>query len=148
MKRITSSVSGLMILFYASMPILRISVDDKKVTVYSCSGCSNVAQLANSVAVKLDRKGVAKMSCIAGVGGDVAPLLSFAERSKKILVLDGCPLQCAAKCLERHNIKLTVHLILTEHGLVKNVNEDVSPDTVENFFNKASSIVLGMSGDD
>ena len=35
--------------------------------IYSCSGCSNVAQLANTLAVRLDRAGLAEMSCIAGV---------------------------------------------------------------------------------
>ncbi|WP_317850995.1 MULTISPECIES: putative zinc-binding protein, partial [unclassified Pseudomonas] len=39
--------------------------------VYSCSGCSNVAQLANTVALRLDRAGLAEMSCIVGVGGHV-----------------------------------------------------------------------------
>ncbi|HAQ85985.1 MAG TPA: zinc-binding protein, partial [Pseudomonas sp.] len=39
--------------------------------VYACSGCSNVAQLANTLAVRLDRAGLAEMSCIAGVGGRV-----------------------------------------------------------------------------
>lgn len=39
-----------------------------KPLVYSSSGCSNVAQLANDVAVVMDREGLAQMSCIAGVG--------------------------------------------------------------------------------
>ena len=39
--------------------------------VYSCSGCSSAAQMANYLAVQLDRKGVAEMSCIVGVGGNV-----------------------------------------------------------------------------
>ena len=33
--------------------------------IYSCSGCSNIAQLANSVAIELDREIKAEMSCIA-----------------------------------------------------------------------------------
>ena len=37
--------------------------------VYSCSGCSSAAQLANHLAVRLDRDERAEMSCIAGVGG-------------------------------------------------------------------------------
>lgn len=36
--------------------------------VYSCSGCSSAAQLANYLALRLDRSGSAEMSCIAGVG--------------------------------------------------------------------------------
>ena len=43
-----------------------------KPLVYSCSGCSNVAQLANDIAVWMSREGVAEMSCIAGVGGGCA----------------------------------------------------------------------------
>lgn len=119
-------------------------MESKKITVYSCSGCSNVAQLANSIAVKLDRSGIAKMSCIAGVGGDVTSLVKYAEKSEKILVLDGCPLACSAKCLERHNITPTVHLILTEEGLVKNNLGDVSEETTEEFFAKARLIVEDM----
>ncbi len=33
--------------------------------VYSCSGCFSAAQLANDVAIALDRHGMAEMSCIA-----------------------------------------------------------------------------------
>lgn len=38
-----------------------------KPIVYSCSGCSTAAQTANYIAIQLDRKDVAEMSCIAGV---------------------------------------------------------------------------------
>ena len=47
--------------------------------VYSCSGCSSAAQLANHVALQLDREGLAEMSCIAGVGGDVPSLVRLAR---------------------------------------------------------------------
>ena len=43
--------------------------------IYSCSGCSDVAQLANNTAVALDHAGEFEMSCISGVGGKVAPLV-------------------------------------------------------------------------
>ena len=32
--------------------------------VYSCSGCSNVAQLANTLAVRLDRAGLASAGAL------------------------------------------------------------------------------------
>jgi uncharacterized metal-binding protein len=41
----------------------------EKPLVYSCPGCSSAAQMANYIALELDRRGVAEMSCIAGVGG-------------------------------------------------------------------------------
>ena len=60
--------------------------------VYACSGCSSAAQLANHVALQLDRRGVAEMSCIAGVGGDVPKLVRLATSGRPIVALDGCPL--------------------------------------------------------
>ena len=48
---------------------------NEKPLVYSCSGCSSAAQMANYIAVQLDRKGIAEMSCIVGVGGNVKKLL-------------------------------------------------------------------------
>jgi len=51
--------------------------------VYSCSGCSSAAQLANRLAVRLDRAGLAEMSCIAGVGGRVPSLVRHAERAAR-----------------------------------------------------------------
>ncbi len=51
------------------------ATDPQLPLVYSCSGCSSAAQLANHVALQLDRRGLAEMSCIAGVGGDVPYLL-------------------------------------------------------------------------
>lgn len=142
-------MSGYGFIFGATILILKGNlVKSKEVTVYSCSGCSNVAQLANSVAVKLDRSGIAKMSCIAGVGGDVKSLVKVATTAEKILALDGCPLQCVAQCLKRHNIEPTVHLILTDHGFIKNSSEDVTPETVEDIFQKVSTIVEDMQGND
>ena len=50
--------------------------------VYSCSGCSSAAQMANHIAVQLDRRGEAEMSCIAGVGGDVSQLVRIAHSGR------------------------------------------------------------------
>lgn len=99
-----------------------------KTTVYSCSGCSNVAQMANKIAVKLDREELAVMSCIAGVGGDVIPLLNQAKKAQKILVIDGCQLSCAYNCLKRHNISVDNHIVLTDYELLKNMHSDFSQE--------------------
>lgn len=102
--------------------------------VYSCSGCSNVAQLANALAVRLDRGGKAEMSCIAGVGGRVASLVSKANSGRPILAIDGCQLQCVRGCLDQHGVSASVHLILSDHGLKKRYGEDFAEDTVEQLY--------------
>lgn len=107
-----------------------------KTTVYSCSGCSNVAQLANKIAVKLDRDHLAKMSCIAGVGGDVSSLVKIAITADEILVLDGCKLACALNCLKRHGILPKTHIVLTDHDLTKNLHSDFTEEEFIPIYNE------------
>ncbi len=87
--------------------------------VYACSGCSNVAQLANDVAVVLDRQGLAEMSCIAGVGGRVKQLVRVAKSGRNILAIDGCPLNCVRQTLAQQQVVPTWHLELTRFGYKK-----------------------------
>lgn len=99
-----------------------------KPLVYSCSGCSSVAQLANRIAVNLDRAGRAEMSCIAGVGGGVNSLVKTAQSGRPIIALDGCALQCVRHCLDRVGVKSNAHLILTTYGITKQHHQDAAPD--------------------
>lgn len=103
-------------------------MEQNKTIVYSCSGCSNVAQLANKLAVHLDRQELAKMSCIAGVGAGVPSLVKVAATASKILVIDGCPIECAKKCLNNQDIHNFKHVILTDLNLKKNSNSDASEE--------------------
>lgn len=109
--------------------------------VYSCSGCSNVAQLANTLALRLDRQGLAEMSCIAGVGGGVAALISKAKSGRPILALDGCPLQCVKGCLAQHAIDPDTHLILSQYGLRKRNGEDCSQAEEDALFDEVSQLL-------
>jgi len=92
--------------------------------VYACSGCSSAAQLANHLALQLDRCGVAEMSCIAGVGGDVPHLLKIARSGRPIIALDGCPLVCVKSSLARHGLVADRHYQLQRYGVKKRQHED------------------------
>lgn len=87
--------------------------------VYSCSGCSSAAQLANDLALRLDADAVAQMSCIAGVGGDVPSLVRLATSGRPIIAIDGCPLHCVAHSLARHGVTPKRHVDLSEHDVKK-----------------------------
>lgn len=105
-----------------------MSVSNKLPLVYSCSGCSSAAQLANALALKLGRSGEAEMSCIAGVGGGVPALLRLARSGRPILALDGCHLACAKACLARHGLVPDAHRVLADHGVRKEALADYSPE--------------------
>ena len=99
--------------------------------VYSCSGASSAAQMANHIAVRLDRLQVAEMSCIAGVGGDVKPLVRTAKSGRPIIALDGCPLVCVEHCLGRHGVVAKHHLVLSEFGIEKKKKHLFSEDETD-----------------
>lgn len=103
--------------------------------VYSCSGCSSAAQLANHLAIRLDREGVAQMSCIAGVGGNVRHLVRIAEEAaatgRPIVAIDGCALACAKACLAQRGIVPTEHVLLSDSGVRKRYHADFDPAQAE-----------------
>ena len=86
--------------------------------IYACSGCSDVGELADLVARELTRSGVAEMSCLAGIGGRVKSLMNKGERAEKILVIDGCPLNCARNTLELAGFQKFRHLELHRPGRI------------------------------
>ena len=116
---------------------------DKKPLVYSCSGCSNIAQLANDVAVKMDRAGLAEMSCIAGVGGNVKPLVKLAQSGRRIIAIDGCVLKCAKSCLNNVGVEPDVHYVLTDYGMKKEYHKDYNDEIVDEFY----EIISGKNKD-
>lgn len=106
-------------------------INHEKPLVYSCSGCSSAAQMANYIAVQMDRKNLAEMSCIAGVGGNVKKLVKTARSGRKIIVIDGCPLACSRACLANHSIQPDVHIDLSLLGVSKKQHEDFDKEQAD-----------------
>ncbi len=111
-----------------------MSVCQQRPLVYSCSGCSSAAQLANAVALKLDRADIAEMSCIAGVGGDVPSLLRTAKSGRPIVALDGCALACVRNSLARHGLTPALYFDLSEQGVRKRQHADFDPVQAQRVF--------------
>lgn len=84
--------------------------------IYSCSGCSDAGELADRVARELNRQGVGEMSCLAGIGGRVKPLMLKAQRAESIVVIDGCPLNCARHTLMNAGVTNFKHIALQTLG--------------------------------
>jgi uncharacterized metal-binding protein len=87
--------------------------------IYPCSGASDVGELADRAARKLSAEGAGKMSCIVGIGGRVGAMMDIAKAASKILVIDGCPQDCARKSLEAAGYANFDHLRLYELGFAK-----------------------------
>lgn len=74
------------------------------VLLYPCSGASDVGELADRAVRKLWKEGFATKTCLAGVGADISGFIASAKGADVNIVVDGCPIACARKCLERVGI--------------------------------------------
>ena len=109
--------------------------------VYSCSGCSNAAQLANDIAVSLDQAKIAEMSCIAGVGSDVISLVKTAKSGREIIAIDGCPLGCAKACLAKHNLTPKHYIEMSQLGIKKKYHEKCDQETFNRVWETTKKII-------
>jgi uncharacterized metal-binding protein len=99
--------------------------------VLACSGCSFAGALANRIARELDRRGIAEMSCLAGVAAQ-RPHFTKQIASRAVWVIDGCPIECGRGILALQDIRPEAHIRLDRLGVRKNSppQEGVDMNTV------------------
>lgn len=105
------------------------------VLIFSCSGGSNVGQIANQATVKLTQEKVGKMFCLAGVGAHID---SFIESSKdnQLVVIDGCPVACAKKIFEHAHLPVSDYVVVTELDIKKSYDFNLAQDDVARVCNE------------
>ena len=108
--------------------------------VLACSGCSRAGELADLTARRLQKMGVAKMSCLAGVGGHVKSITITVQRAPELLMIDGCPLECGANTLRLVGITEFQHLKLHELGVRKHEAE-VTSEAVQALADSAAALL-------
>jgi uncharacterized metal-binding protein len=59
------------------------------------------------------------MYCLAGIGGGVPDIVETTRSADRILVIDGCPTDCARKTLERAGFKTFTFVRVTDLGIEK-----------------------------
>lgn len=87
--------------------------------VFACSGCSSAGQIANHLALELDRRGVAEMSCLAGIGA-AKPHFLRKLHDRPVWVIDGCPIECCQGVFDQADEHVDRNIRLYELGVRKN----------------------------
>ena len=95
--------------------------------VFSCSGAADTAEIGDRAARRIHRTGEARMYCLAGVGGDVEMIVNNSRAAGRILVIDGCDTDCAAKLLRKAGFQTFEHLRVTDLGFEKGGSPAVEP---------------------
>ena len=99
----------------------------KEYIAFACAGCSHAGQVAYKLGLALDEKGLAEMSCLAGVAAQ-KPSFLRKIRNKKIMVIDGCPIECAKGIFDQQGITVDAHVRLKELGVKKNQPREEDKD--------------------
>jgi len=93
--------------------------EGKAPIVFACSGCSNAGQAANQAALELDRRGLAEMSCLAGIGAGKRHFLRQLA-GREVWIIDGCPIECSLGVFRQVGEHVDVHIRLQSLGVRKN----------------------------
>lgn len=109
--------------------------ESNEILVFSCSGSSNVGQIANLAALKLTQDGVGRMFCLAGIGGHVSGMIESTKAGKMIVGIDGCGVACTKKVLEHAGFKTHEYIQVTEMGMEKNHGFDYPQSEVDKVAN-------------
>ena len=109
--------------------------ESDEILLFSCSGSSNVGQIANLAALKLTQDGVGRMFCLAGIGGHVSGMIESTKAGKMIVGIDGCGVACTKKVLEHAGFKTHEYIQVTEMGMEKNHGFDYPQSEVDKVAN-------------
>ena len=81
--------------------------------IFTCSGAADVGALSDQAARKLTKDEVGSMYCLAGIGGNVNGIIESTKSADKILAIDGCPVGCGKRILERNGFNDFLYLELS-----------------------------------
>lgn len=103
----------------------------KKILLFSCSGAANVAEIADHVARQLTAEGLGQMFCLAGLGAGIPSMIQTAKEADLNVVLDGCPMDCARKIFETHQLNNVKVIRVTDHGIAKAKGVKITDEQVQ-----------------
>ena len=100
-------------------------------TILACSGASNVGQITNEVAKRLDLDKQGRFFCLAGVGGHISGMVASVDGSDKVLVIDGCPVACAKLTMNEAGLDAYDYVVVTDLGIEKSHDFTLDPADIE-----------------
>ena len=78
--------------------------------------------------------------CTVGIGARAPGLMKSAEASDRIIVIDGCPVNCASKTLELAGFKADRQIVISELGIEKSKGKDLKDKDVVDTLEKVMEI--------
>ncbi len=107
--------------------------------VLACSGASDLGHVTDLVARKLRDDGVCKMNCLAVAGANIES--SIAQfKNAKLLVIDGCNVDCGRIIMSKSGIEDYTHVRLTDYGFKKGETQ-VTDTTINTVYSQVAGLI-------
>src|ERR1035437_7033860 len=104
--------------------------------VIACSGACDLGQVSDLVARKLRDNKIRKMNCLAAVAADIKPTIE-AFKAANLLLIDGCPVDCGKKILDKAGIENYKYLRMTDLGYIKG-QTPVTREVIDTVYEKVT----------
>jgi len=112
--------------------------------MFACSGAADTAEIADRAVRQVNKDRLAKMYCLAGIGGRVESILVNAQAANSITAVDGCDSDCARRTLEQAGFKGFAHIRVTDLGMEKG-NSEVTPERIAVVAERVRSTLRGQT---
>ena len=97
--------------------------------------------LSDQAARQMTLDGTGKMYCLAGIGGRVDAIMANTRAAARVLVIDGCPQECARKTMELAGFTDLQHLKLAEMGFKKGATP-LTPARIREVADKGAEMMV------
>jgi uncharacterized metal-binding protein len=108
--------------------------------VFACSGASDVGEITDLAARKLNREKAASMCCVAAIGANIEDIVEKARGASWVVALDGCSKNCAKIILGKGGFEDFGYVQLEEMGLEKG-ESPASNERVEQVAARARAVL-------
>ena len=112
-------------------PTCSCGANEPKRIIFPCAGQANVGQLTNLAAVQLTEEGYGSIACASLLAIGTESLIANALKADEVVILDGCPMNCAKKIAGTQGIAAGQYLVLTELGIAKGPSKSYTNDDIE-----------------
>ncbi len=110
------------------------------IIVIACSGASNTGCYTDEVARRMAKNGDANMLCMAKIAIGDKSLIEKTKQSKaKIIVLDGCSINCVDKIMKTQGFSDFIHTNTTSFGITKG-KTPLTDEKVDEIINHINSL--------
>ena len=114
--------------------------------MFACSGAADTAEIADRAVRQVNKERLAKMYCLAGIGGHVETITVNTQAANSIVAVDGCDTDCARRTLEQAGFRGFAHIRVTDLGMEKG-NSEVTPERIAVVVDRVRAALAGVVRD-